>query len=80
MAADLDVQVDNPRAICLRFQKEYLANPIYHRRAKSLRQAYGYIEAEALHPLIRHFRPCAKSEIEVGRALYLLRSYGAEDE
>ena len=67
VAANLDEQVDNLRSICLPYQKEYLGNKIYHEGAKSLRKAYGYIEAEALHAVVRHYRP--RRVIEVGGGL-----------
>ena len=67
VAVNLDEEVDNLRTICLPFQKEYLGNNIYREGAKNHRQAYGYIEAEALHAVIRHYRP--RRVIEVGGGL-----------
>jgi hypothetical protein len=67
MSVNLDEQVENLRAICLPYQKEYLGNKIYHEGAKTLRNAYGYIEAEAVHGVVRHYRP--KKVIEVGGGL-----------
>jgi len=67
VAVSLDEQVENLRAICLPYRAEYLGNKVYHEGAKKLRQAYGYIEAEALHAVIRHYRP--RRVIEVGGGL-----------
>jgi len=67
VVVDLDEQVENLRTICLPYQKEYCGNKIYRVGAKDLRQAYGYIEAEALHAVIRHYRP--RRVIEVGGGL-----------
>jgi predicted O-methyltransferase YrrM len=72
VAANLDEQVENLRAICLPYQKEYLGNNIYHEGAKSLRHAYGYIEAEALHGVIRHYRPRRVIEVGGGLSTYCL--------
>ena len=67
VAVNLDAQVENLRAICLPYQEEYLGNKVYHEGAKDFRRAYGYIEAEALHAVIRHYRP--RRVIEVGGGL-----------
>ena len=67
VAVDLDEQVRNLRTICLPNQKEYVGNKIYREGAISLRQAYGYIEARALHAVIRHYQP--RRIIEVGSGL-----------
>jgi hypothetical protein len=67
MSVNLDEQVGNLRAICLPFQNEYLGNKIYYEGAKTLRNAYGFIEAEAVHAFVRHYRP--RRVIEVGGGL-----------
>ncbi len=71
LAIDLDEQVANLRAICLPFQHEYALNTAYH---TALRQdygpGYGYVEAQALHAVIRHFKP--KRIIEVGSGISTL--------
>jgi predicted O-methyltransferase YrrM len=67
LAVDLDEQVSNLRAICLPYQKEYVGNRIYREGAKEFRYAFGYIEAEALHAVIRHYRP--RKVVEVGSGL-----------
>jgi hypothetical protein len=67
VAVNLDEQAENLRSICLPYQKEYLGNQIYWQGAKEFREAFGYLEAEALHAVIRHHRP--RRVIEVGGGL-----------
>lgn len=62
---DLDEQVSNLRTICLPFQNEYIGNKVYQEGvSKQFGPGYGYIEAQALHAVVRHYKP--RKIIEVG--------------
>jgi len=62
---DLDKQIDNLRSICLPYQSEYNGNNIYKYAVdNAFGPGYGYIEAQALHAVIRYFKP--KRVIEIG--------------
>lgn len=65
VSVNLDEQVNNLRSICLPYRKEYAGNKIYQEGvAKHFGLGYGYIEAQALHAVIRFYNP--KRIIEVG--------------
>lgn len=65
ISVNLDEQVDNLKAICLPYQKEYLGNKTYLEAVTNYFGAgYGFIEAQALHSVIRYYKP--KRIIEVG--------------
>jgi len=62
---DLEDQARNLKNICLPYQTEYVGNKIYKESVlKNFGPGYGYIEAQALHSVIRHYKP--KKIIEVG--------------
>lgn len=62
---DLDQQANNLKRICMPFQSEYKGNTAYKYAVdNTFGPGYGYIEAQALHAVIRHFKP--KQVIEVG--------------
>ena len=62
---DLEQQVNNLKRICMPYQSEYEGNKAYkYALDKAFGQGYGYIEAQALHAVIRHYKP--KRIIEVG--------------
>lgn len=62
---DLDAQARRLRDVCLPFQAEYRGNAVYrHAVAELFGPGYGYIEAQALHGVVRHFKP--RRVIEVG--------------
>lgn len=62
---DLDEQVNNMREICLKYQEEYKENKAYKFAVEhKFGLGYGYIEAQALHGVIRHYKP--KRIVEVG--------------
>jgi predicted O-methyltransferase YrrM len=62
---DLIQQVDNLKKICIPFQSEYEENKAYQYAVeKAFGPGFGYIEAQALHAVIRHYKP--KQVIEVG--------------
>ena len=62
---DLDEQIRILSNVCLPFQKEFIGNPHYLRGAAlSYGPGFGYIEAQALHAVVRYLKP--KRIIEVG--------------
>ena len=83
---DLDAQLDALRAACVPYQAEFAGNSTYLEAiARSYGPGYGYVEAQALHSVIRHYKP--RRIIEVGSgvsthcmltALELNRRDGAE--
>jgi len=61
----LDEQAANLKAICLPYQSEYARNKAYKDAVSNhFGPGYGYIEAQALHGFIRHYKP--KRIVEVG--------------
>jgi len=65
VAVDLDAQVRNLEAICLPYQSEYAGNPAYtHAVEHGFGPGYGYVEAQALHAVVRSLKP--RRVIEVG--------------
>ncbi|CAN2050562.1 Class I SAM-dependent methyltransferase [Candidatus Magnetomoraceae bacterium gMMP-13] len=62
---DLDEQVNNLKIICMPYQSEYEGNKAYRFAVdEAFGPGYGYIEAQALHAIIRYYKP--KRIIEVG--------------
>ncbi len=65
ITTSIDEQVSNLKAICLPFQKETIASEFYRAAdQRSLGPGYGFIEGQALHCVVRHFKP--QRIIEVG--------------
>src|SRR5690625_3036879 len=70
--SNLDEQAGRLKEICLPFQKEYERNHIYKTAvSEHFGPGYGYIEAQALHGFLRHFRPRSE-ERRVGEELRCL--------
>ena len=70
---DLDRQVENLKKICLPYQAEYAGNPAYrHATEHGFGQGYGYIEAQALHGVLRHFKPQRILEVGSGVSTYCM--------
>ena len=72
---DLDEQIDNLRRVCAPFQQEFRGNPYYkHAVNQPFRSGrsrfFGYIEAEVLHAVIRHYKPAHLIEIGGGVPSY----------
>jgi Methyltransferase domain len=72
---DLDEQIDNLRRVCAPFQEEFSGNPYYghavNQKFRSGRSRFfGYIEAEVLHAVIRHYKPTRLIEIGGGVPSY----------
>jgi len=62
---NLDDQVANLERICLPYQREYAGNRVYLEGvANHFGPGFGYIEAQALHAVIRHYKP--RRIVEVG--------------
>jgi predicted O-methyltransferase YrrM len=68
---DLNAQIDCLRKICAPYEPEYRTNPFY-RKAVELHYGpgFGYIEAQALHAVARHFRPRHMVEVGSGVSTY----------
>jgi predicted O-methyltransferase YrrM len=65
VSVNLDEQVNNLRNICMPYQSEYSANRFYQEgMSNHFGLGYGYIEAQALHAVIRRYKP--KQIVEVG--------------
>jgi hypothetical protein len=63
--SDIDGQVRRVKEICSPFEAEYRENRTYRQATEAeCGPGFGYIEAQALHGAIRHFRP--EEIIEVG--------------
>jgi hypothetical protein len=68
IAIDLDEQSSNLRRTCLPYLSEYVGNQVYREAVSGgFGPGYGYIEAEALHGVIRYFKPARV--IEVGSSV-----------
>jgi predicted O-methyltransferase YrrM len=62
---DLEKQIENLKNICVPFKKEYAGNNIYREALeKNFGHGFGYIEAQALHSVVRYFKP--RKIVEVG--------------
>jgi predicted O-methyltransferase YrrM len=62
---DLDQQANNLRRICTPYAEEYAGNKVYREAvANKSGPGYGYIEAQCLHGVVRHFKP--SNVIEIG--------------
>jgi predicted O-methyltransferase YrrM len=65
VSVNLDAQAANLQFICLAYQSEYAGNKFYKEAVSNhFGPGYGYIEAQALHSFIRHYKP--KRIVEVG--------------
>lgn len=68
VSVDLDEQVNNLRTICLNYQNEYVGNRVFKEAISKMSMLeYGYIEAQALHSIIRYYKP--RKIIEVGSGI-----------
>ena len=65
VSVNLDEQASDLKAICMPYQSEYAGNKIYQEgMSNNFGPGYGYIEAQALHAVVRHYKP--KRIVEVG--------------
>ncbi|MGK7933224.1 MAG: class I SAM-dependent methyltransferase [Microcystaceae cyanobacterium] len=68
VSAELTQQIPQLSQICLPYQGEYKGNAVYNQAVQQgFGQGYGYIEAQALRGVIRHFKP--QRVIEVGSGI-----------
>jgi hypothetical protein len=75
VAVDLDQQVQNLREICLPYRAEYAGNAAYnHAVENAFGPGYGYIEAQALHAVVRHYKPRRVLEVGSGVSTWCIRS------
>lgn len=65
VSINLDEQAANLKVICKPYQNEYAGNKVYQEGVSNhFGPGYGYIEAQALHAFVRHYKP--KRIVEVG--------------
>ncbi|MGF1932983.1 MAG: class I SAM-dependent methyltransferase [Nostoc sp. ChiQUE02] len=65
VSVNLDQQTATLKAICMPYQSEYVGNKVYLEGVSNhFGPGYGYIEAQALHAFVRHYKP--KRIVEVG--------------
>jgi predicted O-methyltransferase YrrM len=70
---NLDEQAANLRDICLPYQHEYAGNRIYLEGvANHFGPGYGYIEAQALHAVMRYYKPRRIVEVGSGVSTYCI--------
>jgi predicted O-methyltransferase YrrM len=71
----LEDQAANLRRICLPYGSEYAGNRFYRDGVdQRFGLGYGYIEAQALHGVLRHFRPTRVIEVGGGVSTYCMAS------
>jgi hypothetical protein len=75
LSFDVDVQSDNLRGVCLPYQGEFAGNRAYKEAvSENYGPGYGYIEAQALHAVIRHFKPARCIEVGSGVSTFCIKS------
>jgi hypothetical protein len=72
---DLDEQTDNLRRVCGPFQQEFYGNQHYLHAVKQpfgsgRSRTFGYLEAQVLHAVIRHYKPAQLIDIGGGVPTY----------
>lgn len=68
---DLDAQFDRLRKVCLPFREEYGNNEHYLRAAaEQYGPGFGFIEAQLLHAVVRHYQPGRIVEVGSGISTY----------
>lgn len=73
LLVDLDEQASTLRAICLPYQEEYAGNVVYQEAVRNhFGPGYGYIEAQALHAVVRHYKPRRVIEVGSGVSTYCM--------
>ena len=71
---DLDRQLSTLRNVCLPFRDEYAGNTAYKEAvAESYGPGYGYVEAQALHAVIRHYEPTRIIEVGSGVSTHCMQ-------
>ncbi len=70
---DLDCQALNLRKICAPYQAEYAGNQVYRDAvSRGSGPGYGYIEAQCLHAVLRHYKPSTVVEVGSGVSTYCI--------
>ncbi len=78
---DLAAQEATAREICLPYREEYAANETYRAAVEgALGPGYGPLEAQALHAVVRHFRPTRIVEVGSGVSTLCMRAAAARNE
>src|SRR6266853_1764025 len=73
VAVDLDEQAASLKEICKPYQREYQGNKTFNEGVSGrFGPGYGYIEAQALHGFIRHFKPRKIVEVGSGVSTYCM--------
>ena len=73
LAVNLDDQASRLKAVCIPYRSEYAGNTHFlEATSNQLGQGYGYIEAQALHALIRHYKPRRIMEVGSGVSTYCM--------
>ena len=72
---DLEEQIDNLRRICVPFKQEFYGNQHYLHAVNQpfgsgRSRTFGYIEAQVLHAVIRHYKPARLIDIGGGVPTY----------
>jgi len=69
--SNLDNQIINLKKVCIPFQSEYLGNKNYHTAVSDhFGPGFGFIEAQALHGIIRYYKPNKIIEVGSGVSTY----------
>lgn len=73
VTVSLDEQAANLQVICMPYQSEYAGSKFYKQAVSDhFGQGYGYIEAQALHGFIRHYKPRRIVEVGSGVSTYCM--------
>jgi predicted O-methyltransferase YrrM len=73
VSVNLHSQGERLRSICLPYKHEYLGNKTYREAvARKSGPGYGYIEAQCLHSVVRHFKPRTVVEVGSGVSTYCM--------
>ena len=70
---DLDEQARTVEEVCRKFEPEVRGNPIYFEAVRrGGGPGYGYIEAQALHSVLRHYKPGRVIEVGSGVSTFCM--------
>ena len=70
---DVAGQAETVRRICLPFQDEYLGSAAFRLATREgYGPGYGYIEAQALHGVLRHYKPARLIEVGSGVSTFCM--------
>jgi predicted O-methyltransferase YrrM len=71
--ANLARQTSRLREICLPFEPEYRGNAAFRRACElGCGPGFGYVEAQALHAVVRHYKPATIVEVGAGVSTYCM--------